>query len=92
MAICLRSPGTADLSFRFLCIEYRRPYIISEQVNPSRPNYQHELIILSQHADVALPLNLDEADIVDTPNLIGKPVEEPTEYRENNYHFYGSVT
>jgi hypothetical protein len=30
-------------------------------------------------------MNLDQADIVDTPDLIGKAVEEPTEYRKNNY-------
>jgi hypothetical protein len=36
-------------------------------------------------------MNLDEADIVDTPDLIGKPVEEPTEYREIT-HSYDSVT
>ena len=65
-------------------MEYRRPYLISEQVNTSRSDSQRELIILSQHVDVALPMNLDEADIIDTPNLIGKPVEEPTEYREDN--------
>jgi len=68
-------------------MEYRRPYLISEQVSTSHFNSQRELIILSQHVDVALPMNLDEADIVDTPNLIGRPVEEPTEYRENNYTF-----
>lgn len=28
-------------------------------------------------------MNLDQADIVDTPDLNGKAVEEPTEYREN---------
>ena len=65
-------------------MEYRRPYIIFEQVKPSRPNSQRELTILSQHSDVALPMNLDQVDIIDTPNLIGKPVEEPTEYCEYN--------
>ncbi|KAH9960474.1 fungal-specific transcription factor domain-containing protein [Russula dissimulans] len=66
---------------RFLCMEYRRPYIISEQ-----------------HADVALPLNLDEADVIDIPELTGKPVEEPTEYlfhlyscQIKNYRFGGAT-
>lgn len=66
-------------------MEYRRPYLISEQVSTSHANSKRELIFLSQHVDVALPMNLDEADIIDTPTLIGKPVEEPTEYRERNY-------
>ncbi|KAH9071641.1 fungal-specific transcription factor domain-containing protein [Lactarius deliciosus] len=46
------------------CMEYRRPYIISEQ-----------------HTDVALPMNLDQVDVIDTPDLTGKPVEEPTDSR-----------
>jgi hypothetical protein len=37
-------------------------------------------------------MNLDEVDIVDTSNLIGKPVEEPTEYCESNYTLLDSVT
>jgi len=49
-------------------MEYRRPYIISEQ-----------------HTDVALPLNLDEADVIDIPELTGKPMDEPTEYL---FHLY----
>ncbi|KAI9508667.1 fungal-specific transcription factor domain-containing protein [Russula earlei] len=53
---------------RFLCMEYRRPYMISEQ-----------------HIDAALPMNLDQADVVDAPELTGKPLEEPTEYL---YHLY----
>jgi len=54
---------------RFHCMEYRRPYIISEQ-----------------HTDVALPMNLDQADVVDIPSLTGKPMEEPTEYSYHIYH------
>jgi len=29
-------------------------------------------------------MNLDQADIVDTPDLNGKAVEEPTDYREHD--------
>lgn len=29
-------------------------------------------------------MNLDQADIVDAPDLNGKAEEEPTEYREND--------
>ncbi|KAH9062232.1 fungal-specific transcription factor domain-containing protein [Lactarius vividus] len=50
------------------CMEYRRPYIISEQ-----------------HTDVALPMNLDQVDVIDTPDLTGKPVEEPT---DSLFHLY----
>ncbi|KAI0306905.1 fungal-specific transcription factor domain-containing protein [Multifurca ochricompacta] len=51
-------------------MEYRRPYIISEQ-----------------HVDVALPMNLDQADVVDIPDLAGKTLEEPT---DSLYHLYQS--
>ncbi|KAH9998335.1 fungal-specific transcription factor domain-containing protein [Russula vinacea] len=54
---------------RFHCMEYRRPYIISDQ-----------------HTDVALPMNLDQADVVNIPGLTGKPMEEPTEYSYHLYH------
>lgn len=50
------------------CMEYRRPYIISDQ-----------------HTDVALPMNLDQVDVVNDPNLTGKPMEELTEC---SYHLY----
>ncbi|KAI9447753.1 fungal-specific transcription factor domain-containing protein [Lactarius indigo] len=52
------------------CMEYRRPYIISEQ-----------------HTDVAFPMNLDQVDVVDAPDLTGKPVEEPT---DSLFHIYQS--
>lgn len=55
---------------RCQCMEYRRPYIISEQ-----------------HSDVALPMNLDQVDVADVPELTGKPVEEPT---DSLFHLYQS--
>lgn len=30
-------------------------------------------------------MNLDQADLVDIPNLTGKPMEEPTEYCEHKH-------
>ena len=42
------------------------------------------LIPVAQHTDVALPMNLDQVDVVNDPNLTGKPMEELTECCEDN--------
>ncbi|KAI0265106.1 fungal-specific transcription factor domain-containing protein [Gloeopeniophorella convolvens] len=47
--------------------------------------YRRPYIIFEQHTDVALPMNLDQVDVVDTPGLTGKPVEEAT---DSLYHLY----
>ncbi|KAI0248675.1 fungal-specific transcription factor domain-containing protein [Lactifluus subvellereus] len=47
--------------------------------------YRRPYTISEQHVDVALPMNLDQTDVIDTPNLTGKPVEEPT---DSLYHLY----
>ncbi|KAI9467286.1 hypothetical protein BJY52DRAFT_1182729 [Lactarius psammicola] len=42
---------------------------------------------VTQHTDVALPMNLDQVDVIDIPDLTGKPVEEPT---DSLFHLYQS--
>jgi len=37
-------------------------------------------IILDQHCDVVVPMNLDQSHLLDVPNLIGLPPTKPTEY------------
>ncbi|KAH9048954.1 fungal-specific transcription factor domain-containing protein [Lactarius hengduanensis] len=49
--------------------------------------YRRPYIIFEQHTDVALPMNLDQVDVIDTPDLKGKPVEEPT---DSLFHLYQS--
>ncbi|KAH9173397.1 fungal-specific transcription factor domain-containing protein [Lactarius sanguifluus] len=49
--------------------------------------YRRPYIIFEQHTDVALPMNLDQVDVIDTPDLTGKPVEEPT---DSLFHLYQS--
>ncbi|KAI0053037.1 hypothetical protein FA95DRAFT_1601390 [Auriscalpium vulgare] len=41
--------------------------------------YRRPYVIMEQHTDVGPILNLDQADLVDLPNLVGKPLEEPTD-------------
>src|ERR1700761_149015 len=43
------------------------------------PQQQALIYCFTQHFDVALPMNLDQVDVVDNPDLTGKPVEEPTD-------------
>lgn len=45
------------------------------------PQQQALMSSITQHSDVALPMNLDQVDVVDIPDLAGKPVEEPTDSR-----------
>src|SRR5260370_30267650 len=44
-------------------------------------NNKRSCLLIIQQSDVALPMNLDQVDVVDIPDLTGKPVEEPTDSR-----------
>ncbi|TFY72108.1 hypothetical protein EVG20_g907 [Dentipellis fragilis] len=41
--------------------------------------YSRPYVILDQHTDVALPMNLDQAEIRDIGDLVSKPMDEPTD-------------
>ncbi|KAA1466296.1 hypothetical protein DENSPDRAFT_831104 [Dentipellis sp. KUC8613] len=41
--------------------------------------YSRPYVILDQHTDVALPMNLDQSEIRDIGELVPKPMDEPTD-------------
>ncbi|KAI0068879.1 hypothetical protein BV25DRAFT_1986436 [Artomyces pyxidatus] len=41
--------------------------------------YRRPYLIMEHHTDVQLPMNLDQVDVLDLPELVGKPLEEPTD-------------
>lgn len=59
----------------------RRPYVIHETVRT--PAARWTLFdTLPQHCDAILPLNLDQRHLADTPELHGRPQNQPTEHRK----------
>ncbi|KAF8506033.1 fungal-specific transcription factor domain-containing protein, partial [Russula emetica] len=83
--LSLNRDGTTTWRMQPLEAEVRRRLWSNVPLRFHCMEYRRPYIILDLHTDVALPMNLDQVDVVNDPNLTGKPMEEITEC---SYHLY----